>query len=97
VLIHEVIRFAISGEMDFMTQLLKVMAEMQAPGGMPKPFSAYDKQYLHGGFFSQHMSLMSDELLPEIPRFRRGRESSSRIRFGYDDPCKDVDDYTRSE
>ncbi len=31
------------------------------------------------------------------PGFRRGRESRFRILFGYDDPCKDIDDYTRSE
>jgi hypothetical protein len=34
--------------MDGMTLLLQVMTEMETPGCVPEPFTAYDKKDLHG-------------------------------------------------
>jgi hypothetical protein len=58
--------------MNSMSLLLQVMAEVQAAGSMPQPFSADNKQDIHGNLLSKGMSLIKDELLPWFTRlFRR--------------------------
>jgi hypothetical protein len=48
VLFHEIIRFAISGKMNDVSQLLQVKAEMETSRCMSEPFTADNKKDLHG-------------------------------------------------
>jgi hypothetical protein len=70
-LFHEIMGFAVAGKMNSMPLLLQVMAEVQAAGSMPQPFSADNKEDIHGNLFSKHMSLIKDELSPWFNRLCR--------------------------
>jgi hypothetical protein len=97
VLFHEIIRFAITGKVNGVTLLLQVMAKMQTPGSVPQSLSADNKQDLHGGLCSKHMSLINDELLPGCSGFPRRRNSIILTWFRDDNPCNDIDNNTRSQ
>jgi hypothetical protein len=47
VLVHEIIGFSVTGEMDFMAVLFQVVTEMNAAGCMPQTLPANDKQNTH--------------------------------------------------
>jgi hypothetical protein len=71
VLFHEIAGFTITCIMNSMPLLLQVMAEVQAAGSMPQPFSADNKQDFHGSLFSKAYVVDNDELLPGFTGLRR--------------------------
>jgi hypothetical protein len=71
VLFHEIVGFAVACKMNGMSLLLQVMAEVQAAGSMPQPFSADNKEDIHGNLVSKHMLLIKDELLSGFTRLCR--------------------------
>ena len=50
VLVHEIMRLAITGKMDRVPLLLHVMPEMETAGGVPESLTADDKEDLHCSF-----------------------------------------------
>jgi hypothetical protein len=48
VLLHKIIRFAIPGEMNDVSQVLQVKAEMETTRCMSEPLSADNKKDFHG-------------------------------------------------
>jgi hypothetical protein len=44
---EEIVGFSVRHKADRMSLLLEVMTKMDAPGRVPQPFAAHDKQYPH--------------------------------------------------
>jgi hypothetical protein len=50
VLLHEIVRFPVTGKVDLMSLLQHVMPEVETAGCMPESFTTDDKEYLHETF-----------------------------------------------